>query len=259
MRAVRRPDARRALYRASRAVPYPLRRILRASVGRVGVEDVVPPATRAAQTAEGFVTLSPSTPSGLLECLRLAKAADLGGSYYEFGLYRGYTLWFAQRAADSLGLTGMRFHGFDSFAGLPEVTGIDASTGEFATGDYACSREEVEGLLDRWGFDWSRGDLTAGLFSSLDPSLRPREPACVVLVDCDLYASTLSALAYLAPLLQDGTILLFDDWSCFGGSPEHGERKAFSEFMASHPEWRSELLFEVDRYGQAIRLGRSDR
>jgi O-methyltransferase len=257
MRAMPVPDARLALYRASRLIPFPLRRVVRASIGRVGVEDVVPPATRAAQTAEGFVTLSPSTLYGLLRCLRLAKAGNLGGSYYEFGLYRGYTLWFAQRAADALGLTGMRFHGFDSFAGLPEVTGIDSTTGEFATGDYASPRAEVDRFLDRWGFDWSRGDLTAGLFSSLDPVSRPDELACVVLVDCDLYASTVPVLAYLAPVLQDGSILLFDDWNCFGGSPEHGEQRAFSEFMADRPEWRSEVLFDVDRHGRAIRLRRS--
>lgn len=257
MQAVRPPDARRALYRASRLAPLPLRRILRASVGRVGVEDVVPPATLAAQAAAGFVTLSPPTLPGLLRCLRLAKGANLRGSYYEFGLYRGYTLWFAQRAADTLGLTDIRFHGYDSFEGLPEVTGIDASTGEFSTGDYTCSRADVEQYLDRWGFDWTRGDLTAGLFSALDPGARPDEPASVVMVDCDLYASTASALAYLAPLLQDGTILLFDDWNCFGGDPQRGERRAFSEFMADHPEWRSEPLFEVDSYGQAIQLRRS--
>lgn len=257
MRAVRPPDARRALYRASRLAPFPLRRIVRASIGRLGVEDVVPPATGAAQAADGFLTLSPPTLPGLLRCLRVAKAANLRGGYYEFGLYRGYTFWFAQRAADALGLAATGFHGFDSFEGLPEVAGIDASTREFATGDYACSRSEVERFLERWGFDWSRGDLTAGPFSALDPSAPPAEPACVVLVDCDLYASTVPVLAYLAPRLQDGTILLFDDWNCFGGDPQRGERKAFAEFVADHPEWTPEPLFDVDRHGTAIQLRRS--
>lgn len=260
--SMRRPLAglpRRAVYRASRLVPFRVRRILRAGLGRTGVEDVVPPEIGAAQRSVGFVTLSPSILPGLIRCLRAAKVANLKGGYYEFGLYRGYTLWFAQRAADKVGLEDMRFHGFDSFEGLPEVLGIDASTGEFETGDYACSRADVNRFLDTWGFDWSRSDLTAGLFAELDPSARPDEPASVVLIDCDLYASAVPVLAYLAPRLQDGSILLFDDWNCFGGSAELGEQRAFSEFMAVHPEWRAEILFDVDWHGRAIQLRHDGR
>ena len=35
------------------------------------------------------------------------------------------------------------------------------------------------------------------------------------MVDCDLYQSTVPVLAFLADLLQDGTVVLFDDWYCF--------------------------------------------
>ena len=39
--------------------------------------------------------------------------------------------------------------------------------------------------------------------------------------------------------LQDGAVLLFDDWFHYRGSPEKGEARAFDEFLRAHPEWRS--------------------
>ncbi len=124
----------------------------------------------------------------------------------------------------------MRFFGFDSFAGLPRPEGIDATTEEFHEGDYRCDRQQVAASLTTYGFDWSRAELIAGFF---DDSLRPAlvqqhsmRPVAVALIDCDLYSSTVPVLRFLAPQLQDGSILLFDDWNCFGASDAHGQRRA---------------------------------
>ena len=32
-------------------------------------------------------------------------------------------------------------------------------------------------------------------------------------------------------------MLLFDDWFHYRGHPGKGEARAFSEFLAAHPEW----------------------
>jgi hypothetical protein len=169
--------------------------------------------------------------------------AELGpaGDYYEFGLYNGFTFWFAQQSADLLGLHDMRFQGFDSFAGLPEPEGLDADARVFKRGDYACGQDELVERLHRFGFDWSRAHLEAGFY---DASLRGdlaaqsgMKPVALALIDCDLYQSTVPVLRFLEPLLQRGSILLFDDWNCFGGSPAHGQRRAFAEFLVAHPHW----------------------
>jgi hypothetical protein len=39
----------------------------------------------------------------------------------------------------------------------------------------------------------------------------------------------------VAPLLQDGTVLIFDDWYSFAGSPFLGEQRAFREWRATVP------------------------
>ena len=64
----------------------------------------------------------------------------------------------------------------------------------------------------------------------------------IALVDCDLYASTILALDFLASLLVDGAIIIFDDWFLFRGHPDLGPRRAFREWQAKVPEFQFSLL-----------------
>ncbi len=198
---------------------------------------IIGPATNGRQS---FLTLCSGTPPVVAEAIRLTKVS---GDYYEFGVFAGFCLHRAQKEAQACGLDYMNFWGFDSFQGLPEVRGVDASTGEFKTGDYACDQETVEILLSQNGIDWSRTKLIPGWY---DESLKPEiieqfgmKPAAVVLVDCDIYSSTVPVLKFLSPLLQAGTIILFDDYNNFKASDEKGERLAFKEFLQEHSEWRA--------------------
>ena len=73
-------------------------------------------------------------------------------------------------------------------------------------------------------------------------TLRATVPAtylriAVLHVDCDLYESTRDVLDGVRPALQDGTVVLFDDWFLFKGNPSKGESRAFGEFLAAHDEW----------------------
>jgi O-methyltransferase len=66
------------------------------------------------------------------------------GDYFEFGVFKGYTFWYAQERARRHELARMRFYGFDSFSGLPPVRGRDPTTlQEFDEGQYACSKDRV--------------------------------------------------------------------------------------------------------------------
>jgi hypothetical protein len=151
----------------------------------------------------------------------------------------------------------MRFFGFDSFQGLPEPAGVDVA-GEFRKGDYACSRPEVTATLEKRGVDWGRTHLVEGwydqsLTAKLKCTLAPGQVG-VALVDCDLYESTVPVLRFLASLVQDGSILLFDDWNCFDRSDQKGERRAFREFLEANPRFSAERWFNFGRRGQAFVL-----
>ena len=70
--------------------------------------------------------------------------------------------------------------------------------------------------------------------------------AAVIYVDCDLYKSTVPVLKFIVPFLQRGTIIVFDDWNCFYGDPELGERKAWSEFLSANPHLKFEEFIETN-------------
>ena len=210
-----------------------------------------------------FFTLSRGGPGAIDVSLEHLKTAGLDGDYYEFGVYKGYTLLHAQQAARRAGLTGMRFFGFDSFEGLPEVVGGDRKAGVFISGDYRCTKPEVEAELTSRDFDWSQGFLVEGYFDkSLTAELKSglhMERAALVMIDCDLYQSTVPVLSFLVDLLQDGTVVLFDDWYCFGDSEAHGEALAFREFLAAHNEWSAEPFLRFPAYGQGFIVRRSGK
>jgi len=191
----------------------------------------------------------------------LKKAVELGtagvGDYYEFGIFKGYTFWFAQQAAQRLGLKNMRFLGFDSFAGLPKVEGRDETEhGEFYEGQYSCTNEAVVTNLSASGVDWERTFLIEGLFEqSLNEQTKKEygmNQISVALIDCDLYSSTVEVLDFIKDMHLDKAILLFDDWNCFDGDDERGQRKAFKDFLKNNKQFRAEEFIAFGGYGQTF-------
>lgn len=206
-----------------------------------------------------FKTLSPETPEALLNAFQAAKKSqDPVGDYYEFGLFRGYAFLKAFEHSQSVGLDSIHFYGFDSFAGLPEATGIDQTDGRFFEGQFACSKENVLNNLSSNGMDMSRVTLIEGFYEdSLTEALKEKhdfKPASVVLMDCDLYSSTAHALAWIDNYLQDGTILLFDDWFSFGDTDELGQQRAMKEFLNKRTHYKAEHAWNFGRYGCAFVL-----
>lgn len=193
--------------------------------------------------------LSGDTPDAISAAF--AMSGDVTGDYYEFGLYAGASFYHAQQEAKHLGLDSMHFWGFDSFRGLPVVDAVESTS--FITGSYACPRELVERLHNQFGVDWSRVHLIEGWFESVLTMELAAEmkmgPAKIVLVDCDIYQSAAPVLKFIAPMLQEGTIVLFDDWNCFGTERNAGERRAFREFLLGHPEWTAEEVGKIGTYG----------
>jgi len=170
-----------------------------------------------------------------------------GSDYLEFGIFRGFNVWYTQALARALGIKDMRFFGFDSFMGLPPVDGVDAG-GAFHEGDFSAYKDEVEMFLARFGVDWKKTYLIKGFFDqSLTPELKAKHALrrcsfCVV--DCDLYSSATVVLKFVEPLLGDSSILLFDDWDDFGKGELKGEPKAFAEFQARNAAQLSTEPFE---------------
>lgn len=188
---------------------------------------------------------------------RFIVCEQVPGDYLEFGVFQGATIVSAVRAFEenfrdrmSMRVGGrrevghraargkqwsdMRFFAFDSFQGLPQLEPGDAGSEDFAAGAYACSLEEFSVNLERSGVDTKKVIAVEGWYSdTCSPETINRyriEKASVVWVDCDLYSSTKIVLGFVAPLIQDGTVLVFDDWFSYKGSPFRGEQRAFNEW-----------------------------
>ncbi len=251
------PFLRRAWDRAPRWVRRPVvwalssERVRLGILGRLGIR----------RDAE-FAPLSSGGPEAIDLAFERLTEAGVKGDYLEFGLFRGYTFWYAQQAANRAGNSSMRFFGFDSFEGLPKVEGPDRDAAIFFSGDFRCTVDEVKNQLSEHGFDWDRATLVKGYFdASLTADVKKThaiESAALVMIDCDLYQSTVPVLGFLADILQDGTILIFDDWYCFGEDPEMGEPRAFHEFLSDHPEWVADDLLRFPAYGRAFVMKRRD-
>jgi O-methyltransferase len=165
------------------------------------------------------------------------------GDYLEFGVYVGSSLLCMHRASLAAGQASIRLFGFDSFQGLPEAAAEEE--GGFRPGWYHAGYDLVRQHLSRNGIDWGRTVLVPGWFDqTLEPELAEHlgiEKASVIMIDCDLYSSTRTALTFCAPLIKDRAVIFFDDWPGDGPeSKELGERRAFDEFLANHPDLSAE-------------------
>ena len=187
------------------------------------------PIGRHLNTADGFIWESARM---LNNAFGYVFNEHVVGDYAEFGVLEGRTFIEAWMAAERFDLHAMRFHAYDSFAGLPEVGGVDAA-GPFASGQFASPRsvfEQTTAPIAR-----ERLTITEGFYDETLPGAE-RRPIAVAWIDCDLYESTVPVLEFLTDQLVDGAVLIFDDWFCFHGRPDRGEQLALREWQDRHPE-----------------------
>lgn len=152
-------------------------------------------------------------------------------AYLEFGVSQAhsFTWWLKNN-----GHAESRFHGFDTFEGLPEQWGT------FAKGAMAAGIPRV---------DDQRAFFYPGLFQHTVPAFLKETDLSdaairVIHLDADLFSATLFALTSLAPYLKKGDILFFDEFNV----PNH-EFHAFQLFCSSY-YLEFELLGAVNNYYQ---------
>lgn len=187
------------------------------------------------------------------------RSEQVKGAYAEFGVWTGRTFVEAWRAARRFDGSDRHFWAFDSFQGLPEVDGVDA-TGRFATGDFHGPRQPFEARLRRARMPPDQVHIVEGFFdeSLARPEQSELESIAIAWVDCDLYASTVPVLDYLTPRLAQGAILIFDDWFCFKAASDMGEAKACHEWLARNPDITLVPWWQYNWAGQAFIVRRDD-
>lgn len=196
--------------------------------------------------------------------VQFIKVNKIQGSYLEFGVFKGSTFanFYYLFRRNNLPIS---MFAFDGFQGLPQPNGVDATPGheQFGEGEFSCSQEEFIEELSSRGIPKDAYSIIPGLFQeSLTPDLYRKldlTKAAIVYVDCDLYESTNPVLDFVLPILQDGTLLIFDDYFCFKGNPGFGERRAFQEFLERNPNIEVTDYAKFSSVGQAFIVHIQDR
>ncbi|HOE06040.1 MAG TPA: class I SAM-dependent methyltransferase [Bacteroidales bacterium] len=136
--------------------------------------------------------------------------------YIEFGVAEGCSFkWWVANNLNS----DSRFVGFDTFTGLPE------DWGPFKKGDMSANNKPPK-------IDDNRHQFIQGLFQQTLPGFLTSfefKNRKVIHMDADLYTATLYVLTSIAPYLNKGDIIMFDEFNV----PMH-EFKAFTEFVNSY-------------------------
>jgi len=169
------------------------------------------------------------------------------GYYFEFGCHGANTM---KTAYDiSKHLFDWTYVGFDSFEGLPEIEEIDKQAiwekGKLKTTEEEFRKSVIGHGVPEGKLLTIKGFYEQTLTDPLKAKLLPQK-AAVIYIDCDLYTSTVPVLRFIKDFLQRGTIIVFDDWNCFCGDPEKGERRAFQEFRDQHPDLQFEEFVQTD-------------
>ena len=190
------------------------------------------------------------------------RESGLRGNYLEFGVGAGRSAVAAIRAHRRYNPEAVgKFFLFDSFRGLPALEGSDADSHQFREGEFAFSVDEVRAALDGRGvLDPQRVRLVPGFFDESLPAFDRAEfgglPAAVVHIDVDLHRSARVVLDFVTPLLQQGTVILFDDWNTFNARWSHGERAAASEWVEAQAGLSLESWVKYGWHGEAFLVHR---
>jgi len=178
------------------------------------------------------------------------------GSYLEFGVFTGSSFNFAMKAnrkIDKLfGKSNCEFIGFDSFDGFGEIKKEDENP-RFIDNIFSVNEEKVLDNIHRCAKD-QKMRIVKGFYKDTIKNKTTTDfnidKARVVMIDCDLKESAHLALEFIRPSIQEGTIILFDDFVFFKGNKSKGEYGAFSDFKKKYPE----ILFRrIYDYGYGSR------
>jgi hypothetical protein len=164
-------------------------------------------------------------------CARLALRVP--GAFIEFGVADGSST----RVLSAL-KGDRKLYALDSFEGLQEKF-ENAEVGTFA-----CDPPRIRGV-----------EIVKGYFEETCTAQFARRVGRVAFahLDADLYSSTLCALRFLTPLLDTGSILLFDEF--LGG--QQAEKRAFDEWRA-HTDIEAILIADFARGPSGFSSERSD-
>lgn len=160
----------------------------------------------------------------LHELLRLTS--HVPGDTAECGVFKGASSWLVCNSSKQNSRFERMHYLFDSFEGLSEPMTSDG--GHWVKGDLVCGTEETKKYLQ--GFD--RVSFLKGWIPERFPEVEDKRFSFVH-IDVDLFQPTYDSVAFFYDRLNEGGILVCDD---YGFTTCPGATKAIDEFLSDKPE-----------------------
>ncbi len=180
------------------------------------------------------------------KAFHMVSIEQVEGSYFEFGVYEGTSLLAAVKAHQSITakkslpfykqVYDRQFFGFDSFdEGFRYSEEADEHP-FFMEGDFTSSFDDCQKRFKKY----DKVTLVKGYFEQIlegkTPQILCKEDKCaIVFIDCDLMHPSFLALDFVAPALQEGSVVILDDYFSYKGDPNKGVSGAWQRFLTAHP------------------------
>ena len=147
----------------------------------------------------------------LLRELETVLQSGATGNVVEFGCYVGTTSLFIRRLLDAYDFTG-EFHVYDSFAGLPEKTQLDASAAgeQFKAGELLAPRKTFIHNFKKAGLKIPT--IHKGWFADFIPDDVP-ESIIFAFFDGDFYESIADSFRACDGKFQETVTIIVDDYA----------------------------------------------
>jgi len=181
------------------------------------------------------------------------------GDNLEFGVFTGSSFNFAMKINKKMEKVFKRtietqFIGFDSFDGFGEIKQIDENP-SFKSNLFKINKRKVFRNIKK-NSKKQKFKLIEGFYQQTIKNKNPKDyginKARIIMIDCDLKESTILALNFVKTLLQEGTIIIFDDFNFFKGNENKGEFGAFKDFKEQNPNIKFRRIFDYGYSGRAF-------
>lgn len=196
-----------------------------------------------------------------LKAFEFLKNNLVEGDVAEFGTFNGFTARMIAKAMKKNKKQG-HLHLFDSFQGFPAiVSSTDRQSYEcranvWRKGIFEVGAKTPVRIAKAVRKAAGKGGVSvhAGFFEETFTQGVIQNPLALVHIDCDLYQSAKFVLDALLRygLLQDGAVVMFDDYYSGRANPGLGERKAFKEFLDAASEYTASHFFNYGWSGSAF-------
>lgn len=165
----------------------------------------------------------------LLRELEKVLQSGAAGNIVEFGCYVGTTSLFIRRLLDAYDFTG-EFHVYDSFAGLPEKTQLDASAAgeQFKAGELLAPRKAFIQNFKKAGLKLPI--IHKGWFADVEPDDVP-ESISFAFFDGDFYESIADSFRACDGRFHEKATIVVDDYV---NEALPGAQKAVQQWLKIH-------------------------